>query len=990
MRRPDPRRLRDGLGLAFLATLLVALLGTVIVASTVRLVEQRATRLLRQEAENAATTLGQALGRQFAHAVDLGIPLAEIPGVPAYLRTMIGRIPVVQAVAIDTTAGRRLYLAGDAAALTAARARVARFPIRHHGRIIARVSVAAIATRTGATLSWLYWSVALAVLIAAGSSGIATAILARRRLLRSRRILAQALSRLARGDFSPPLVPSGRGAVARAFGALAGFCAEVNAGYRELTAQADAIRAIDFDGSLNRRIEAVLAPLQQRFRFAGARRQPATVHTSGRRRRGRLLLRGRITLLVMATVLLLCLGLGVLGIQRERLLEQRFASVAISGQEALWRQTVAAEVARLRALIPQLRDAKTVLAALDSGDQGAIAAAAGPLVRRLQAGGELDQLEFVAPSGALLYSSAGGVERHRILDAGSLDTVLAGTVDAGLRQMSAQRYLLAVSFPVRTGQGVIAAATLAVRAERILQTFARALAAPSLLVGLRGRLLDATAARFRALLPALPLREASASQLRHGDTLYSVTGVPVDDLHGHQLGLVVTFRDATASLGQARRMTSLFLVGVGGFLLLVLVGLYGYLRRALRPLEEGIGVLRALAQGDTSVSLDSTRQDEIGRIAEAVRSFRRDLIALAETRRRQEQQRRRQERFIHQQMAALAAALDDDARQALLADLQRAVDGGQPAPAAPVAGAQVAAGDDQLGLLAAVLQQLSARIVGQHRRLSGLVAELREALATKTQLVALQQELAIARQVQQAILPRDFPRRPEFEVHADMLPAREVGGDFYDFFAVDGEHIAVVVADVSDKGVPAALFMAVTRTLLKATAPYEPSPAACVSRLNELLAADNEQMMFVTLFYGLLHLPSGRLTYVNAGHNAPYLISATGRLTELPGTGGVALAVLAGQRYREQVYPMAVGDTLFLYTDGVTEAFDDSGAEFGEARLQALLAARAGSAPVAAIAGLVGDAVRTFAGAAAQSDDLTCLSLRYWGTTGQPGSTREP
>lgn len=970
------RLVRHGL----LAALIVGLLGTLIVAGSVRLVERRAATLLRQEAAAAATTLGHALGRQFSHAVDIGIPLNQIPAVPAYLRTMLSRIPSVQWVVVRDGQGHELYAAGARQRVAAVQVERVSVPIRRHGNAIGSVQVMATAASVGATLSWLYRFTVLAVLIAAIVSGVLVAGLVYRGLVLPERSLRSALERVAGGDFGLPQAAAGNDITVAVFRALTGFCERVNDCYRDLAARAAELRAIDFDGSLARRIDAVVIPLQQRFQFVAGQPHPAVVPARRRRWRNRLLLRGRITLLVMLAALLLCTGLGLLGLQRERLLDERYAEVAIGGQSALWHQVVTAEVARLRALIPGLRHDVAALRVISDSDRGSVASVVDSSSRQLLERGALDELQIVTPGGTVLYSTAPSLDNRRILDAGSLARVAGGADRSGLYQASPGRYLLAVSFPLRYQGRVVGIGTVAVRVRRALLAFAKALGAPSLLVNLRGRLITATDTRFRGLLPRVPLRDASSGQISHGGRLYTVTGVPVSDLNGDQVGLVVTVRDSSASLGQARRITTLFLVGVGGFLLLVLVGLYGYLRRAFRPLEEGIDVLRALARGDTTVTLESTRQDEIGRIAEAVHGFRRELMALADSRRRQERQRRRQERFIRQQMTELAASLDADARQGLLATLQQArvpdaaTNGGN----GTLASSDIRQ-DDQLGLLAAVLQRLSGQIVDQHSRLADLVAELREALATKTQLLALQRELAIARQVQQAILPRDFPQRPEFAIHADMEPAREVGGDFYDFFAVGGDSIAVVVADVSDKGVPAALFMAVTRTLLKATALYERSPAACISQLNDLLAAENEQMMFVTLFYGLLHLPTGRLTYVNAGHNPPYVVSPAGKLAQLPGTGGIAVAVLAGHHYQGSEYLMNPGDTLFLYTDGVTEAFSADGEEFGESRLEALLAQRVGSVAVAEIAGLVGESVKSFADGVSPSDDMTCLSLRYLG-----------
>jgi len=210
-----------------------------------------------------------------------------------------------------------------------------------------------------------------------------------------------------------------------------------------------------------------------------------------------------------------------------------------------------------------------------------------------------------------------------------------------------------------------------------------------------------------------------------------------------------------------------------------------------------------------------------------------------------------------------------------------------------------------------------------------------------------------------------------------MIPAREVGGDFYDVIPLGDDRIGVAVADVSGKGVPAAFFMLIARTLLRATASFEPSPAACLTRLNDLLAADNEQMLFVTLFFGVLDRRTGTFTYANGGHNPPYLIR-DGRPEELPPTGDMALAVMEELVFSERHCRLAPGDAVFLFTDGVTEAFDPAGEAFGEPRLTGLLG-RGGGDEATALIDRVIDGVLRFTGDAQQADDITCLAVRLRG-----------
>lgn len=243
-------------------------------------------------------------------------------------------------------------------------------------------------------------------------------------------------------------------------------------------------------------------------------------------------------------------------------------------------------------------------------------------------------------------------------------------------------------------------------------------------------------------------------------------------------------------------------------------------------------------------------------------------------------------------------------------------------------------------------------------------------------LVSIQQELDVARRMQQSIVPKRFPTRDDLQMFAHMIPATEVGGDFYDYFWLTDTQLGVVIADVSGKGVPAALFMAVARTLLRAIAPAATGPAECLALANDLLSQDNDATMFVTLFYGVLDTRTGMLTYANGGHPAPYLLAADGTVATVPGTGGIALGVIDGLAYAARAVQLAPGTTLLLYTDGVTEAFDPQGDAFGDARLAALLANLAGCGVETLLDRLV-DGVHAFADGAPQSDDITCLGVRF-------------
>ncbi|HET7291628.1 MAG TPA: SpoIIE family protein phosphatase [Vicinamibacteria bacterium] len=240
--------------------------------------------------------------------------------------------------------------------------------------------------------------------------------------------------------------------------------------------------------------------------------------------------------------------------------------------------------------------------------------------------------------------------------------------------------------------------------------------------------------------------------------------------------------------------------------------------------------------------------------------------------------------------------------------------------------------------------------------------------------LVFEKELDLAREVQMSMLPREFPKRSEFELAATLKTARAVGGDLYDFVA-DGERLWLLLGDVSGKGFPAALLMAVTKTLFRALVQVEASPAAVLTAMNRELSRDNESGMFVTAFAACLELRSGELLFSNAGHNRPYVLrdGAPARVEEAAGT---ALGVVAGLTYPAGRLRLEPGSVLYLYTDGVTEALEPGREQYSEARLEACLREVATlSARRIVEASLA--AVQAFSGTAPQSDDIAIMALRY-------------
>jgi sigma-B regulation protein RsbU (phosphoserine phosphatase) len=239
-------------------------------------------------------------------------------------------------------------------------------------------------------------------------------------------------------------------------------------------------------------------------------------------------------------------------------------------------------------------------------------------------------------------------------------------------------------------------------------------------------------------------------------------------------------------------------------------------------------------------------------------------------------------------------------------------------------------------------------------------------------------EMASAASIQRAMLPPPLPQGScagRLALHAVMRPAREIGGDFYDFFQIGDNRLGIVIGDVSGKGVPASLFMAITRTVIRLVARQDDDLAIGIGRANALLSAENDSAMFVTLIYGVLDFTTGMLTYCNCGHNPPLVIRGDGAREKLMLTG-LPLGVMPDAEYATRAIVLAAGDRLFLYTDGVTEASTEDGAEFGEWRLEAAIDELRHSPARNMVEDLV-QRVDAFAAGAPQADDITCLALIY-------------
>ncbi|MEG1543513.1 MAG: SpoIIE family protein phosphatase [Tannerellaceae bacterium] len=258
---------------------------------------------------------------------------------------------------------------------------------------------------------------------------------------------------------------------------------------------------------------------------------------------------------------------------------------------------------------------------------------------------------------------------------------------------------------------------------------------------------------------------------------------------------------------------------------------------------------------------------------------------------------------------------------------------------------------------------------------------IKEAEEEHSQLESIRYDLSVARDIQQSILPKDFPPFPhlrQFDLYATMKAAKSVGGDFYDFFMIDDNHLGFCIADVSDKGIPAAIFMAISRTVIRATARHQLSPAVCMRESNELLCRESVDSMFVTVFYAIMNIHTGEVVFCNGGHNCPIYLRKNGEASMLPLTGGLVLGVANGAPYGEKTVRLDPGDSLFLYTDGVNEAMNANYRTYGDERLLETCRSMHGLPPRQMVE-TMNASLAAYVGETLQSDDITMLALVYKG-----------
>ncbi len=283
-------------------------------------------------------------------------------------------------------------------------------------------------------------------------------------------------------------------------------------------------------------------------------------------------------------------------------------------------------------------------------------------------------------------------------------------------------------------------------------------------------------------------------------------------------------------------------------------------------------------------------------------------------------------------------------------------------------GLQINTGDE-VEALGHVMARMETSLNDYEQSLASITAE-RERVLT---------EISLANRIQADMLPNVFPAFPdrtEFDIHASMEPAKQVGGDFYNFFLIDDDHLCLMMADVSGKGIPAALFMMSSMILLSDQAILGLSPAEILRRVNEIICANNREEMFVTVWLGILEISTGKITAANAGHEFPIISDSNGEFELFKDPHGFVIGGMEGMKYKEYEFTLEHGSRLFLYTDGVTEATDSENELFGTERLLNVLNLAADASPEETLY-MVRNTIQAFVGDAEQFDDLTMMCIEY-------------
>ena len=685
-----------------------------------------------------------------------------------------------------------------------------------------------------------------------------------------------------------------------------------------------------------------------------------------------MLLRTRVTLIFFYNFIALIAIVAFAAQAIRRIDEFRLQNASVALQQALWREMTTPVVTQLSLTAASLAGDEDIQSVFGDGGEKKFETLI--TKHRLPRGGE--RIDLTDITGNLLFTTT-----EQPFPSGIISPTLARRlvkdelITSGVIYSPGGGLQIAVARPVRDiNNKVVGMLVVAVRLDRLLSRMSVHLIANVKVFSRFGRTLASTFSESKE--KEKENHGASAedrfiysndiiTNINYGDTVYQAIKIYINSLTRDGGAVLVAYRDVTDDVSKRETLIYATISFFVFLVISVLFLLFMYMRRAFRPLDGAIGILESFARGDISAEIESdVSHEEVAGIARAVTTFRAHVLELDQLRQARFAQQVRQQRLIRHQMAILVNTLGEDAQadvQAELAEILASQNEFSPL------------GDD-LAPVTLAMRRLTERVSRQHQRMKDIVEDLREALKNKIALESLQNDLQIASQIQLSVLPRPIPPQSAFSIHGEMIPAKAVGGDFYDFFMLNDDKMALIIADVTDKGVPAAFFMAISRTLLRAVALQTDAPGEILTKVNDILSEDNRKDMFVTVFYGVIDLKSGILTYACGGHNPPVLRRRQGETGFVPLTGGLPVGMIDGLVFRDTEVQISPGDLLFLYTDGVTEAQGSEGEELGNAALLELIRSTEPDDPEIVCQEIL-SAVRKHAVNVPQSDDIAMIAF---------------
>ncbi len=696
-------------------------------------------------------------------------------------------------------------------------------------------------------------------------------------------------------------------------------------------------------------------------------------------------IRTRISLLSILIFAIVCASIVFAAIKREQLFLQQFSGQAISDQQILWKKITDELITRMEERKWIMTENRSLVQALEQGNQPEIAQIGARITKQLENEGVADRFEIILSDGTLAYTSNLSVFQSAVINNLTFDKAIkSATPVKGIGNDKQRNTALVYASPLYSDDGrVMALGIFASDIVNALIELEQVNKTSAMIVNRRGRLLAATSGDMWQKFGAnIDLSNMSVLQtIAENDRYFSVSVLPQTADLGGLVGRLVNIKDVTDLVEKQRQISVVTAVIVVGFLIAALLGMYMYISLVFTPLTEGVNVLNALSKGNLQVQIEHSAisKDEVGKIANAVNVFRESMLTFNRFRRSRARQRARQERFIYNEMQSLINTLDGEEREELTSDLE---DLGNMMKKNAEQDAQFNdmssdldysnRDSESLAMMATAFHSMSNRVQDQHQR-------LRDALATKETLIALRSELDIATRVQLSLLPGTMRTTDLFDIYGGMWPAKEVGGDFFDFFRLHGNRIAVSIADVSGKGVPAALFTVMSRTLLRSTVSYINSPSTALENINNFLSENNDANLFITMFYGILDERTGDFTYSNGGHNPPVIRDSKGA-RPIDTTDGLVLAMFENIDYSNTTINLEPGSRIVMFTDGIPEAFNAEEEAFGDERLLKVVESLPdGNSPEEDVRQII-DAVEDFVQDAPQFDDIACVVLRYNGT----------